>query len=118
MAPSLATDPELQVKMNAPMSDEQPAHALLPGHKIGGYSIVRVIGQGGFGIVYEARNPITLAHVAIKEFYPSSLASRQGGTIILNYQRERDLYASVLKRFEQEAKLQFDLDHPNIGAAI
>ena len=72
-------------------------HALPIGTRIAGYEIVRVIGRGGFGIVYEAYNPDTEVRVAIKEFLPASIASRHGGTIIVNDERERDTFESVLK---------------------
>lgn len=52
--------------------------------------------------------------MAIKEFYPSAMASRQEDTIILNDERERAVFLRVLKRFQSEAKLQFDFNHPNI----
>jgi serine/threonine protein kinase len=81
--------------------DYHPQHAFKLGHRIGGYEIVRVVGQGGF-------------RVAIKQFYPAALATRRDGTIILRDDRERDLFAKVLKRFEEEAKLQFNLNHPNV----
>lgn len=83
-------------------------------HVIGGYNIVRVIGQGGFGIVYEARNPVTLERVAIKQFYPAAIATWRQGTIIVNRDDDRELVEKVLKDFETEAKIQFNFDHPNI----
>lgn len=91
-----------------------PKHALPIGWLISGYQVVRMIGQGGFGIVYEATNPVTGERVAIKEFYPSAIASRQEGTIVLNNSREVELYATVLERFAQTAGAQFQFRHPNI----
>jgi serine/threonine protein kinase len=93
---------------------EHPKHALPIGYVIGGYEIARVIGQGGFGIVYEARNPVTLEHVAIKEFYPTAIATRQEATIVLYDEEERDILTQVLNSFRDEAKLQFDLNHRNL----
>ncbi|MCW5681170.1 MAG: serine/threonine protein kinase [Xanthobacteraceae bacterium] len=93
---------------------DHPKHALPVGHAIGGYAIVRVIGQGGFGIVYEAYNSDTEQRVAIKEYYPSSIASRQDGTIVLNSERERDVFDKVLARYRSTALLQLKFDHPNI----
>lgn len=83
-------------------------------HVVGGYNIVRVIGQGGFGIVYEARNPVTLERVAIKQFYPAAIATWRQGTIIINRDDDRELVDKVLKDFEAEAKMQFNFNHPNI----
>ena len=94
---------------------EHPRHALPIGHDIAGYQIVRMIGQGGFGIVYEATNPVTGERVAVKEFYPSAIATRQEGTIVLNNDaRSRSLFERVLDRFQQTAGAQFQFKHPNI----
>jgi serine/threonine protein kinase len=84
------------------------------GHKIAGYSVVREIGAGGFGIVYEAFNYSTEERVAIKQFYPQAIASWRQGTIVVSKADDRDLVEKVLTKFEREATLQFKLDHPNI----
>jgi len=84
------------------------------GHVVGGYDIVRVIGQGGFGIVYEGLNPTTRERVAIKQFYPNALASWRHGTFVVNREDDKEFIAKILERFQEEARLQFTFDHPNI----
>ena len=84
------------------------------GHIIGGYDILRVIGQGGFGIVYEGFNATTRERVAIKQFYPNAIATWQNGTIVVNREDDKELLQKVLKRFQEEAALQFNFNHPNI----
>ncbi len=37
-----------------------------PMQKIGKYEVIRKIGQGGFGVVYEGRDPFIKRRVAIK----------------------------------------------------
>jgi serine/threonine protein kinase len=57
--------------------------ALKPGQTIGRYEIVSVLGQGGFGITYRARDIQLDREVAIKEYLPSALAFRQDGITVL-----------------------------------
>ena len=57
--------------------------ALRPGLTIGRYTITAVLGQGGFGITYRARDDQLHRDVAIKEYLPSSLAVRQNGITVL-----------------------------------
>src|SRR6516164_7003045 len=53
----------------------------------GKYRIIRLIGEGGWGIVYEAENARTLKHVAIKLLRPRP-----------------ELSADIRVRFEREAQ--------------
>lgn len=89
--------------------------ALPPGTDISGYVIERVIGAGGFGITYKATNPVTGVTVAIKEFFPQGLASRENATVILHSDVSSGSYETALKKFEQEAaKLTGRFRHRNI----
>lgn len=42
----------------------------------GKYRIIRILGQGGFGITYLAENSIFEKIVAIKEFFPKEYCDR------------------------------------------
>lgn len=70
-----------------------------PGHptRIGHYEIVRVIGEGGMGVVYEARQENPHRTVALKVIRPG-LASTH-----------------TLRRFQYEAEVLGRLQHPGIA---
>jgi len=53
------------------------------GARIGRYEITAILGQGGFGITYRARDEQLHREVAIKEYLPSALAVRQDGVTVL-----------------------------------
>ena len=76
-----------------------PALALAAGAKLGTYEIVGLLGVGGMGEVYRARDPRLGRDVALK-ILPASFSA--------NAERER--------RFEQEARAAAALNHPNILA--
>src|SRR5688572_576001 len=65
------------------MGDLQDYAALQAGQMIGRFEIVAILGQGGFGITYRARDSQLGREVAIKEYLPSALAVRQGGSTVL-----------------------------------
>ena len=63
------------------MEDSYPL-ALPEGAVLGGQYIIRkVLGQGGFGITYMAEDHKTGQKVAVKEFFPDTLASRTQNTV-------------------------------------
>ena len=88
--------------------------ALQSGLRIAGYEIKRVIGTGGFGITYEGYNPVTSNRVAIKEFFPKGIVSRAGATIVVADDRDREIFAKALKKFEEATSWLCKLAHPNI----
>ncbi|WP_434903244.1 protein kinase domain-containing protein [Bradyrhizobium sp. HKCCYLS20291] len=84
------------------------------GDTLAGYRIVREIGHGGFGIVYEALNPVTEDRVAIKQFMPRGLGTWRQGTMVIQDEDNWIIHQKILERFEQEARLQAKFNHPNI----
>lgn len=70
----------------------------------GQYVIEKVLGQGGFGITYKATDHKTNQKVAVKEFFPDTLAYREVTTVI-SYPGERsESYEYGKESFLQEAQ--------------
>ncbi len=72
--------------------------ALVAGTTLGPYEVVGLIGQGGMGEVYQARDTKLDRDVALKVL-PEAFTSDP----------------DRLARFEREAKVLASLNHPNIG---
>ena len=75
--------------------------SLSPGSKLGPYEIVAVLGAGGMGEVYRARDPRLGREVAIKILAVGPVGDPER-----------------LRRFEQEARATAALNHPNILAVF
>lgn len=81
------------------------------------YIVGTVVGFGGFGITYKAWDTQMNKTVAIKEFFPSSLVSRDddGVTVNLYSEKNRDEFDKGLLRFLEEGKSTARFGtHPNI----
>jgi serine/threonine protein kinase len=71
------------------------------GTRLGPYEIIALLGQGGMGEVYRARDPRLGRDVAIKVLHSA---------VTLDRDRRH--------RFEQEARAAGGLNHPNIVAVF
>lgn len=69
----------------------------MKGSKLGDYNVVRLIGRGGMGAVYEAHNPRIKRRVAIKQLLPE-------------YTKRDD----VVRRFHNEAVAVNAINHPGV----
>jgi len=78
--------------------EEAAAGQDLVGQKVGSFEIVEMIGRGGMGVVYLARDTKLDRSVAIKSI-PAKLADD----------------STTRMRFHREAKLLASLNHPNIA---
>jgi serine/threonine protein kinase len=96
--------------------DKVPVHdALSPGTRLDEFEILRVLGTGGFGIVYLARDHVLLREVAIKEYMPAALAGRgEGVTVSLRSPGFAETFAEGLESFLVEARLLASFDHPSL----
>jgi serine/threonine protein kinase len=84
------------------------------GTQIGGLEITGLIGEGGFGVVYLAFDATLQRQVALKEYMPSSLASRSvsGTDVSVKAGRYAETFAAGLRSFVNEARLLAHFDHP------
>jgi serine/threonine protein kinase len=78
--------------------DERDHLRLTPGSRLGSWEIEDVIGEGGVGVVYRARDTRLNRHVAVK-FLSDELAD-----------------AVTRRRFQREAQMASALNHPHILA--
>lgn len=97
-------------------SVEEAEAGLLPiGSRIAEFELTRVVGQGGFGVVYEAWDTDLERVVAVKEYLPVSLSTRAGdGTVAPLSERTRETFELGLRSFINEARLLAQFDHPSL----
>lgn len=89
--------------------------ALHAGTRLGEYELLRLLGVGGFGIVYLAFDHALEREVAIKEYMPASLAGRtETMHVSIRSQSDAESFALGLKSFVNEAKLLARFDHPSL----
>src|SRR5262249_44716184 len=80
-----------------PVATAAPPRAADLPERLGDYRILRLIGQGGMGVVYEARRELLQSRVALKVMHPRF--------------RSDDTY---LRRFQTEAQSAAGVHHTNI----
>ena len=93
------------------LSPTAPA-TLPPGTRLDELEIKRVLGIGGFGIVYLAFDHSLERLVAFKEFMPSALAERRGQAVTVRTEADASMFALGMRSFVNEARLLARFDHP------
>lgn len=89
--------------------------ALPAGHRFAEFRIVKVLGQGGFGITYLAQDTLLNVEVAIKELLPRDFATREAGvTVVPKRPADAESFAWAKQRFINEARILAGLRHENI----
>jgi serine/threonine protein kinase len=89
--------------------------ALKPGFQIENFRLESVLGKGGFGITYSARDLQLGKKVAVKELFPDSIATRMNDTTVVpQSQSLNDSWIWARDRFLDEARLLAGFSHPAI----
>jgi serine/threonine protein kinase len=85
------------------------------GSRMAEFEITHLIGQGGFGAVYEAWDHTLERTVAIKEYLPTSLSTRaQDGTVSPLSEKHKETFDLGMRSFINEARLLAQFDHPSL----
>src|SRR5262249_8603378 len=111
-------------KMPDPQSDRFPSAVrtggevgcLPPGYQLHEFVIDSVLGEGGFGVVYAAIDTRLERRVAIKEYMPTSLATRDLDFSVhaRSSADHREAFEAGLRSFVNEAKLLARFEHPSL----
>jgi serine/threonine protein kinase len=100
------------------MDNKPVSNALPPAYKLGEYVIESILGHGGLGITYLARDTKLSSRVAIKEYFPQSLAFRESRSTIVaktsGITGGGENYRWGLKQFLNEAQALAKFKHNNI----
>ena len=94
------TSPEMSASLQAAAPDSPTGDGIEPGTRVryfGDYELQKVLGEGGMGIVYKAKQLSLNRAVALKMIKATRFAS-----------------AEDVRRFQNEAEAVARLDHPNI----
>jgi len=107
----LASDPKAGGNLHLGEGD----NALPIGTRLGEFELIGLVGVGGFGIVYLAEDHSLGRRVALKEYMPSSLASRsQGSQVSVKSERYAETFEAGRRSFVNEARLLAQFDHPSL----
>ena len=95
------------------MTDAAQIDCLEPNSMLLWYRIERILGRGGFGVTYLATDTNLDREVAIKEYFPTGLVTRdRAGKLAVA--SNRDQFAWGLQRFIAEGQTLARFDHPGI----
>ena len=98
-----------------PLLSAEGPEALPAGTRVAEFEIRRLLGSGGFGIVYLAWDHALEREVALKEYMPGTLAGRGDGLqVSVRSRASADTFALGLRSFINEGRLLARFDHPSL----
>jgi len=101
------------------MDSTVPYRTLQKGEMLNWYRIERILGRGGFGVIYLATDTNLDHPFAIKEYIPGDIATRASDSQVQPITEEHgDMYRWGLDRFIKEARNLVKFNHPNIVRVI
>jgi serine/threonine protein kinase len=100
--------------MSATKPESNSSYDLPEGYKLGEYLIEKVLGRGGFGITYLARDTQLSSMVALKEFFPRSVATRGDEYTIRPFTNSAEDFRWGLQEFLKEARALAKFKHNHI----
>src|SRR3954468_20301149 len=110
----VTTTPE--ARLNSGPDKVSVRDSLPPGTRLlDEFEVLRVLGTGGFGIVYLAHDHLLQRDVAVKEYLPALLARRGEGTALAmraSTPECSETFEKGLASFLGEARLLASFDHP------
>jgi hypothetical protein len=103
------------MSVDPPRAPAEAASALPAGTRLHEFEVRRLLGVGGFGIVYLAFDHALEREVAIKEYMPASLVGRtETLAVSLRSDSDAEVFALGLRSFVNEARLLARFDHPSL----
>jgi serine/threonine protein kinase len=92
-----------------------PRDSLPIGTELDCYRITKLIGSGGFSLIYLAEDEDNHDEVAIKEYLPKRFGTRHNGlAVTVTHDDKYESFQRGRRLFYQEARLLATLRHPNI----
>lgn len=93
----------------------RPRDSLPVGTVLDCYRITKLIGSGGFSLIYLAEDEDTHDEVAIKEYLPKRFGTRENGyAVTVTKEEKHESFQRGRRLFYQEARVLATLRHPNI----